>query len=112
MTNEEIAGLIAKPNVAFDEWRSSLPAVVWSKFDLSAAKLGFEAALLSAERRRQLDMLVEIEKAAPDIIEGILTTPSIPGDMRVGLVYRDHPVPPLTADEIRRARSGGAPNGQ
>lgn len=49
MTREEISEAIAKPNAAFDAWKASIETTVWARFDLSAAKLGFEAGQEQAE---------------------------------------------------------------
>ena len=40
------------PNVEFDAWVASMPAKHWSKYDLSACRLGWEAAL-DAERQKR-----------------------------------------------------------
>ena len=55
MTREEISAAIAKPNSNFDEWKTTIEASVWAKFDLSAAKLGYEAGYAKAQKEKAKD---------------------------------------------------------
>jgi hypothetical protein len=40
-----------KPNPAFEEWKATMPATHWAKYDLSACRLGWEAAMALTTRK-------------------------------------------------------------
>lgn len=57
-------GIVNAPrNYEFETWRDSLPEKHWAKYDLSACRLGWEAAIEFCKRIRWIGTPIEAEAA-------------------------------------------------